>query len=273
MGRLMTKPTMWLCASEDSGQPGHPLSLIIVFTVCMKKAWFLSYPLSAQQTLIRLGRCTGWFESSLGAQSLCWFCHESAQLWVTLMKTVVLMQTDTHEPAIWKIQVSHTESSESCCCFGFNVAFNIFVSPITTVSGSDMELNAHFYSTASMKYQWSLSAKRGAARTISNLGMSRPGGSNLWRPIPRSGHFANWAIGAGTSESENETTEQVQQISPRKKLFFLVHSANKNSQTRTFAEKTPRDFAEVRADHCFLRDMSRRSVNLTTLFLGRLPKR
>ena len=30
------------------------------------------------------------------------------------------------------------------------------------------------------------------------------------------------------------------QISPRKKLFFRVHSANKNSQTRIFAEKTPR---------------------------------
>ena len=27
------------------------------------------------KTLIRLGRCPGWSESSLGAQSLCWFCH------------------------------------------------------------------------------------------------------------------------------------------------------------------------------------------------------
>ena len=41
------------------------------------------------------------------------------------------------------------------------------------------------------------------------------------------------------------------QISPRKKLFFRFHSANKKSQTRTFAEKTPRDFALVRADHFF----------------------
>ena len=37
------------CApSEDSDQPGHPPSLIRVFAVCMKKAWVLSYPLSAQ---------------------------------------------------------------------------------------------------------------------------------------------------------------------------------------------------------------------------------
>ena len=34
--------------SEDSDQPGHPLSLIRVFTARMKKAWVLSYPLSVQ---------------------------------------------------------------------------------------------------------------------------------------------------------------------------------------------------------------------------------
>ena len=35
------------------------------------------------------------------------------------------------------------------------------------------------------------------------------------------------------------------QISPRKKLFFRVHTANKNSQTRTFAVKTPRDSRKI----------------------------
>ena len=40
------------CAfSEDSDQPGHPHSLIRVLAVGMKKAWFLSYPLSAQRRL------------------------------------------------------------------------------------------------------------------------------------------------------------------------------------------------------------------------------
>ena len=38
------------CApSEDSDQPGHPPSLIRVFTVRMKKAWVLIYPLSARR--------------------------------------------------------------------------------------------------------------------------------------------------------------------------------------------------------------------------------
>ena len=53
------------------------------------------------------------------------------------------------------------------------------------------------------------------------------------------------------------------QISTRKKLFFRVHSANKNSQTRTFSEKTPRDFAYVRADFFFLREISRRNSTKT----------
>ena len=36
----------------------------------------------------------------------------------------------------------------------FNVAFNVFFSfsHMTTVSGCERELNAHFYSTASLKY-------------------------------------------------------------------------------------------------------------------------
>ena len=58
------------CApSEDSDQPGRPPSLIRVFTVRMKKAWVLSYPF--------------WSESSLGAHSLCWFCHVAAHLLFT----------------------------------------------------------------------------------------------------------------------------------------------------------------------------------------------
>ena len=38
------------------------------------------------------------------------------------------------------------------CLFRFNVAFNI-ICHITTVSGCDRELNAHFYSAASLWYQ------------------------------------------------------------------------------------------------------------------------
>ena len=91
------------------------------------------------------------------------------------------------------------------CVFRFHVTFN----HITTVSGCDRELSAHFYSTALLKYQapdaWhdikpnhiiltlgkpylalvSLSAKRGAAITIFNVfGMLRPGIETLDLPFP-----------------------------------------------------------------------------------------
>ena len=47
------------CApSEDSDQPGHPPSLIRVFTVSMKNPWVLSYPLSAQWRL-----CSDWADA------------------------------------------------------------------------------------------------------------------------------------------------------------------------------------------------------------------
>ena len=47
------------CApSEDSDQPGHLSSLIRVFTVRMKKAWVLRYPLSAQRRF-----CSDWADA------------------------------------------------------------------------------------------------------------------------------------------------------------------------------------------------------------------
>ena len=52
--------------SEDSDQPGHPPSLIRVFAVRMKKAWVLSYPLSAQRRL-----WSDWANAQADL-SLCW---------------------------------------------------------------------------------------------------------------------------------------------------------------------------------------------------------
>ena len=111
--KLGSLATHWV-HSEDSDQTGRMPRLIWVFTGRMKKAWVLSYPLSAQwrlwsdwadaqadlslhwaheeslgpelptectvKTLIRLDRCPGLSESSLGAHSICWFCHVVAHL-------------------------------------------------------------------------------------------------------------------------------------------------------------------------------------------------
>ena len=60
------------CApSKDSDQPGHPPSLIRVFTVhsvgsCGPKV----SSCRQQKTLIRLGRCPDWSESLLGAHAI-----------------------------------------------------------------------------------------------------------------------------------------------------------------------------------------------------------
>ena len=51
MSHLMTKPTKWLCTQQRLRSAWHPPSLIWVFAVGMKKAWILSYPLSAQRRL------------------------------------------------------------------------------------------------------------------------------------------------------------------------------------------------------------------------------
>ena len=82
---------LFLCSPEPMGElnlsncsknePGHPPSLIRVFTVCMTKAWVLNYPLSAQWRL-----WSDWADAQPDLR-LRWahmpfscFCHEEAQM-------------------------------------------------------------------------------------------------------------------------------------------------------------------------------------------------
>ena len=69
-----------ICAPSEI--PGHPPSLIRVFAVRMKNLWVFELVPKKRtaKTLIRLGGCPGWSESSLGAQILCWFCRASTQI-------------------------------------------------------------------------------------------------------------------------------------------------------------------------------------------------
>ena len=80
----MTKPTKWLCtqrrlrsawASAQSDQSLH----------CQHGESLGPYlPIEhTAKTLIRLGGCPGWSESSLGTHSFCWFCHVVAQMLLT----------------------------------------------------------------------------------------------------------------------------------------------------------------------------------------------
>ena len=81
MSRLITKPTQWQCvqrrfrsawASAQSDQ-SHRCAL-------NGKLRTQAFFMRTAKTLIRLGGCPGWSESSLGAQSFCWFCHEAAHI-------------------------------------------------------------------------------------------------------------------------------------------------------------------------------------------------
>ena len=62
---------MTCASSEDSDQSGHPPIPIRVFAVRMKKHWVLSYQMSAQRSLIRLGDA---------GRTFCWFCHAAAHM-------------------------------------------------------------------------------------------------------------------------------------------------------------------------------------------------
>ena len=75
------------CApSEDLDQPRHPPSPIRVIAVCMKQAWILSYPLSAQRNL-----WSDWADAQADLSlrwahmPFCWFCLEAAHLSMTLL--------------------------------------------------------------------------------------------------------------------------------------------------------------------------------------------
>ena len=74
------------CApSEDSGQSEHIPAVWSVFTVRMKKALVLSYPLSTQRRL-----WSDWADAPADLslrwahRPFCWFCHSAAHVWLWL---------------------------------------------------------------------------------------------------------------------------------------------------------------------------------------------
>ena len=84
MSRNMTKLTKWHVrpAKTQISLGIRPVWSEYSLSAWRSKAWVVSYPLSAQRTktVIRLVGYPCWFESLLGAQLFCWFCHEAAHI-------------------------------------------------------------------------------------------------------------------------------------------------------------------------------------------------
>ena len=89
LSRLMTKPTKWhVRPAKTQISLGRCLGICpvwSVFAVRVKKPWVLSYQMSAQRShWSEWADGQGWSESSLGAQSFCWFCHEAAHFYLAM---------------------------------------------------------------------------------------------------------------------------------------------------------------------------------------------
>ena len=94
LSQSMTKQTKWhVCPAKSQISLGiHPFWS--VFGVCMKKACVLSYSLSTQPRLIRMGRCPGWSESSQGAHAI--LLVFSCAGWISFLKQTARKINKSH---------------------------------------------------------------------------------------------------------------------------------------------------------------------------------
>ena len=73
------------------------------------------------KTLIRLGRCPGWSESSLGAQSLCWFCCVAAHFQIATCncwhhsESLVMRNSYRHDTYGIDVKPSNSASKDAFC--------------------------------------------------------------------------------------------------------------------------------------------------------------
>ena len=79
--RNTTKPTKW---HMRPAKTQISLGIRPVWSASSVSAWrklgSLATHWAHSEDSVSLGGCTGWSESSLGAQSFCWFCHEAAHI-------------------------------------------------------------------------------------------------------------------------------------------------------------------------------------------------
>ena len=76
MSHHTTKPTKWVCAQRRLRSAWASAQADQSLRCPHEEHSGPQLPIKrTTKTLIRLGRCPGWSESSLGSQLFCWFCH------------------------------------------------------------------------------------------------------------------------------------------------------------------------------------------------------
>ena len=81
VSRDMTKPTKWLCTQWRLRSAWASAQSYQTLRCPHEESLDLYLPIKrTAKSLIRLGRCPGWSESSLGTHSFCWFCHVAAHI-------------------------------------------------------------------------------------------------------------------------------------------------------------------------------------------------
>ena len=113
MSQRTTNPTKWHVRPVKTQisldiRPGWP-----VFTVCMTKAWVLSYPLSTQQRL-----WSDWADAQADLRlrwahmPFCWFCHVLAHI-INLTQRLTMWQR-SHHPLISCLLLLLTHRFPTC---------------------------------------------------------------------------------------------------------------------------------------------------------------
>ena len=111
----MTKPTKWVWAQRG-----------------LRSAWAQAFFMRTAKTLIRLGGCPGWSESSLGAHSHCWFCHVAAFMlfffkglsWFKYTRSLDLRRLMTN-PTKWHVRPAKPQISLGPVCSESSLAQSV----------------------------------------------------------------------------------------------------------------------------------------------------
>ena len=115
LSRDMTKPTKWgyaqwrLRSARASAQSDQ--SSVCAQWVAKDPRFLHADSEDSDQILIRLGGCPGWSESLLGTQSLCWFCHVVAKLFVMMQEPAENMSRTMTKPTKWSVCPAKTQIS------------------------------------------------------------------------------------------------------------------------------------------------------------------